>query len=93
VKELHSVACNFSALPQEEGGFRPLIEAILIVSEPKYSIDEAGDQFKRRSIDALRFTTSPAGLRLLAKNFIEWADEAEQLVAKAIEAAVDSEVA
>lgn len=89
MKELQSATCNITALPKEDGGFTPLIEAILIVSEPRYTLDEAGHQIKSRIVETMRFSSSPKGLRTLAKIFEEWATGAEETIDKAMEAISD----
>jgi hypothetical protein len=88
MKELQSAACNITALPLEEGGFSPLIECILIVSEPKYTLDEAGHQVKSRLMEMLRFNTSAKGLRSMAEMFGKWADEADDRISTAMADAV-----
>jgi hypothetical protein len=58
------------------------VELVLLVSEPKYQIDPGGF-VKVRSITDLRFSAGTKGLRMLAKELGELADDAEELESRA----------
>jgi hypothetical protein len=80
-KELLNLSANFSFVPSEQpfgGEARPHVEVILVVSEPKYTVDESGRLVKSRVNDTLRFHTNAKGLRLLAGAFGDWASEMEK---------------
>ena len=79
-KELVGSASNVYALPSKAGAWRPMVEVILLVSEPRYEVDAGADFVKRRGVEDVRIHTGPEGLRLLAKKFESLADEAEALV-------------
>jgi hypothetical protein len=76
-------AANFYLVPAgsvpEGRPFRPMVEVALIVSEPQYTVDAAGQSVRHRTMDTMRFHTSPEGLRDLAKYLGKWADDAEKM--------------
>ena len=82
MKEAHGSARNLYFVPDENGKLLPMIEAIIIVSEPKFGVSEEGQTERYRVMDTLRFHTSPDGLRKLAEQFEGWADEIDELCKK-----------
>ena len=83
MKEVYGTAKNISFTANDDGKLIPTIEVIVVVSEPQYGPDDNGDVEKFRVTDTLRFGTTPQGLRVLAQQFTEWANEAEALLNKA----------
>lgn len=83
MKEVYGTARNISFAADEDGKLTPTIETIIVVSEPQYGPNGNGEVEKFRVTDTLRFGTTPQGLRILAQQFTEWADEAEALLNKA----------
>lgn len=76
MKELAGTARNLSLVKDSQC---PTIEVVLAVSEPTYRVDVTGTLVKQRdTIETLRFTSTPAGLRTLASDCITWAAEAEE---------------
>lgn len=79
MKEMIGNACNIAAIPSKTGVIASL-EIIIVTSEPKYVIDEAGELRMSRTTDALRVMTSSKGCRELAKVLNQLADDADELV-------------
>ena len=63
---------------KHEGAFEPSIEGILLVSEPIYRVDAAGQMIRERTVETLRFSTTVKGIRDLAAQFLQWAETAEK---------------
>jgi hypothetical protein len=78
MKELCGLARNISYNRRDDGTWRALIEAIIMVSEPAYRVDQSGDVVQMREVSRLRFGANPDGLRHIAKVINEWADDAEK---------------
>jgi hypothetical protein len=67
-----------------------IVECILVVSEPGYTVD-CGELQRHRRPETVRFSACPAALRLLAKTFSDWADAASA-AEKRHEATVEKEL-
>ena len=94
-KEVICTARNLMIVPDgdphtEAAAVRPMVEAILVVSEPVFGFDAGGELGRKRETQTIRFSASPEVLRKLAKNYLEWADEAEEF-AKALSLKKESE--
>lgn len=63
---------------KHDGKFEPNIEGILIVSEPIYRVDAAGQLIRERTMESIRFSTSVSGIKALAAQFLQWAEIAEK---------------
>ena len=83
MKELRSTTANI-ALVIGGGEASTVVEVVLLVSEPKYSIDASGSVAKARNLEDMRFSTSPKGLRDLADVLLKLADEADEETKKAL---------
>lgn len=83
MKELRSTTANMALVI---GGDEPqtVVEVVLLVSEPKYSIDASGSVAKARNLEDMRFSASPKGLRDLADVLLKLADEADESARKAL---------
>lgn len=80
MKELMSVSSNvsISVHPDAEIDSRPMIELVLVLSEPKYSLDATGELVKSRQTFDFRFSTTPSQLKKMAAIFIKTAEEAQK---------------
>ncbi len=78
MQELMGTARNLS-LAMSDDGPRPMVEVILITSEPMFSIDGGGDMVRSRVPSAIRFLSPPDGLRKLSERLLEYADEAADI--------------
>ncbi len=63
--------------------FGACIEVALTTKEPQYLDDADGHRAKEFMVQTIRFGTDPDGLRGIAKGFLEWADEADEIATKA----------
>jgi len=78
MKELTGVAVNMAIVPGEgKKGGRPAAEVIIVVTEPQYRLVGDDGLARERVAESLRFVCLPSGLRALAEDFVNWADEAE----------------
>ena len=59
-----------------------VVEAVVSVSESSYQGNAVGELKQVRIPETLRFGTSPAGMRVIAKSLNEWADEADKACEK-----------
>jgi len=80
MKTLIATSGNILAGPDGEGGYEPLVEVVLITSEPKYEADASGF-VKRSSVSDIRFGSTPKTLRRVAAELVKLADEAEKQLA------------
>jgi hypothetical protein len=79
MKELIGHASNLYVVPQRgTDKLLPMVELILMVSEPTYEADLSGF-VQRRSITDVRLSVSPKALRETAAKMIELADEADEI--------------
>lgn len=78
MKEVICTARNITIAVSEgdNPGITPMVEAIIVVTEPQYRIKK-GEIVRMRQPETLRFAASPDSLRTIAKSFMEWADQAE----------------
>jgi hypothetical protein len=82
-KELSALARNILGARTAEGEWTPMVEIIIIVSEPSFKLDAAGElRSERGRLEDLRFLANVKGLRHLAERLTEYADEAEALEPK-----------
>ena len=81
MKEICGAARNLYLVANEAGELKPMIEGILMVSEPTF-VPAEEEVKKVRLMDTLRFHTTPDGLRQIAEQFDAWADEADALQKK-----------
>jgi len=84
MKELRSVTANYAMVLNPEGEAKTAVEVVLLVSEPRYSIDGAGTLTSARNLEDLRFTTSPKALRDMAASMCKMADEADEAARAAL---------
>jgi hypothetical protein len=75
MKEIAGTARNLMISIDGRGGAVGIVEAILVLSEPVFRVDQGGSLVRMREAETFRFSTTPDGLRALAKDFGEWADE------------------
>ena len=80
MKELLTIRGNFSAVWTEEKVMLPQVEVILVLSEPTYAVDAAGEVVSHRETSATRFAASPRMLRRLGESMVKLAEEAETLL-------------
>ena len=83
MKELIGTNCNISLVVQEDGKLLPMVEAIMIVTEPQWGIDGGGELCRTRMPGTVRFSATPQALRALGKGCMKWADEADGALGKA----------
>jgi hypothetical protein len=76
MKEITGSSMNIYYI-KHDGKFEPNIEGILIVSEPIYRVDAAGQLIRERTTETIRFSTSLDGIKSLAAQFLQWAETAE----------------
>ena len=74
-------ARNLFLVPDPDGAMRPMMEIIVIVTEPKYNATKNGLEIRRVS-STMRFQAAPNTLRNIAIQFANWADEADALLEK-----------
>lgn len=79
MRELVCITSNAYAAWDSEGSQIRMVELVLVMSEPAYSLDPMGDLNKRREVSSLRLSTSPKQLRQLADTLKGIADETERL--------------
>lgn len=78
MNELIGHSANVMLAETTKGKLIATVELVLLVSEPKYQSDPTGF-VKTRSITDIRFATGAKGLRGLAKELGDLADDAEEL--------------
>lgn len=81
MKEVICTARNLMIVPDEDLTMRPMVEAIVVVSEPQFRFDRGGQLANERHTETIRFSTTPEALRKMAQSFSDWADEAEAFAA------------
>lgn len=94
MQEVSATSGNLYLVPSEppdRGEMRPMVEVILITSQPKYTMDDVGTLVRSRITETVRFHTSPRGLRELARQFAELADMADGLSVRVAGATAVSE--
>lgn len=82
MNELIGHTANVMLAETNKGRLTATVELVFLVSEPKYQADMTGF-VKTRSTTDVRFATSAQGLRNMAKELGELADEAEELEERA----------
>ena len=75
--EILTISSNLCAAFTDDGKIIPKAEVILILSEPTYSVDAAGEVVKRRETSTVRFFASPETLKKLAACFLTLSGESE----------------
>ena len=78
MKEALGTARNLTLVAQEDGSLLPMVETVIIVTEPRFQLAKEG-LVKVITSDTLRFVASPEVLRAMSEQFAEWADEADEL--------------
>ncbi len=78
MKELLGNSSNLALIPQDDGKLLGVTEIILIVTEPIYEADSAGEIVKRRITETLRFNATAKSLRAFVKRLEMAADAAEE---------------
>lgn len=63
MKEVICTARNIMIVPDEKNTVRPMVEAIVVVSEPQFRFDRGGQLANERETETLRFNTSAATRR------------------------------
>lgn len=81
MKEIVGTSCNLMLSVQNDV-LSPYAEIILILSEPHYQVDEAGEITKPRRTETVRFHSSHDGLVLLAKSLVDYAKAGNELLKK-----------
>jgi hypothetical protein len=81
MKEAMGTARNLSLVPAPDGTMRPMVETIVILTEPKYNVTKEGLE-SRRVTSTIRFQAAPDTLRNMSIQFANWADEADALLEK-----------
>ena len=77
MKEVMGTAMNVALVERgEDNRLLATVECILVVSEPRYTVD-CGEMQRHRRPETVRFAACPATLRSLAETFAQWADAAE----------------
>lgn len=84
MKTLIATSGNVLAGPDGEGGYEPLVEVVLILSEPRYESD-AGGYVKRHTASDVRFGSSPDALRKMAATLAKLADTADAELAEFVQ--------
>lgn len=83
MRELRGSAANLSLCEGNDGPPVGMVEVIIVLSEPTYSLDDGGDLVRRRVVTQERFGVSAKALRQLAAQYINFADQADALAARA----------
>ncbi len=78
MNELIGHSANVLLAESEKGRLIATVELVLLVSEPRYQSDPSGF-VKTRSITDVRFATGEKGLRALARELEELANDAAEL--------------
>lgn len=77
MKSVVGTSGNVLAGPDGEGGYEPLCEAVLVLSEPRYEAD-AGGYVKRHVPSEVRFGGTPDSIRKVAEALTKLADAADR---------------
>jgi len=78
MKEILATAYN-SMILIANGKPCAIVEAVITVCEPAYSVDEGGKLQRIQTSESFRFVSFPDGLRAIAKNLCEQADETDKV--------------
>lgn len=78
MKEALGTARNLTLVAQEDGSLLPMVECIVIYTEPQFNIAKEG-LMKSLGSGTLRFVACPEVLRAMSEQFATWADEADEL--------------
>jgi hypothetical protein len=78
MNELIGHSANIMLAETNKGRLTATVEVVLLVSEPKYQADPTGF-VKTRSVIDIRFATGSVGLRKMAHDFEELANDAAEL--------------
>jgi hypothetical protein len=81
VKECITVTRNLTAIPGKTQ-LHPMIEVVMVLTEPVYGFDATGECVKSRAVECVRFVASPESLRAIASSLREMADEGDAACAK-----------
>lgn len=79
MKELVTLSSNFFAVWTEEKTMSPMVEVILILSEPVYSVDSEGQVTRERETSQARFSVPLDRLVKLAEALLVLAKESEEM--------------
>lgn len=82
MNELIGHSANLMLAETNKGRLTATVELVLLVSEPKYQADPSGF-VKTRSVTDIRFATNAKGLRSLAKQLEELANDATEFEERA----------
>ena len=80
MKELLTISANFVATWTEDKKLLPQVEVTLVMAEPAYSVDAAGEVVRQRETSQCRFSASPRLLRKTAEHLRALADQAEEFL-------------
>jgi len=89
MKQVIGTAVNMAILPckgRKDG--RTTVEVVVITAEPTYGIVD-GRLVMKSEEETSRFACTPYDLRVLAADFLKWADEAEAWAASLGQQAVE----
>jgi hypothetical protein len=78
MKELVTLCANTHAVWTEGNQLVPQVEVILVISEPTYHVNEAGEVLRQRETSQVSFAASPKALLKLAGAMVELATEAHE---------------
>jgi len=77
MKQVIGTAVNMAILPRKDSkDGRTTVEIVIITAEPTYGIVD-GQLVMKSEEETSRFACTPNDLRVLAEDFLKWADEAE----------------
>jgi hypothetical protein len=78
MKELIATNCNHSIAISDDGEMTPVVEIIIVVSEPVYKLVD--DKIERQRItETIRVSTCKEGLRGLIESLTGYADRIERM--------------
>lgn len=78
MKELLSAASNVFFREGDDGEMKRHHEIVLVLSEPTFKVDAAGQIVRERMTETMRFVASDAALLALAADFLERAKPEEK---------------
>jgi hypothetical protein len=79
MKEFRAAAINIGLTERfERDELHALAEIIIVVSEPSFTVDAAGDLIRQRGVEQFRFGASTDAIRKLIKIFEAYLSEMEK---------------
>lgn len=77
MKKAHALSMN-ELFHEVDGKISGLAELVLVCFEPKYEVTNTGQTIKSTALSEVRFHAGVEGMREMAKNLNEFADELEE---------------